>query len=245
MLATSADKLPEDQRFADTMMPAWPTNGSSVSPKSQRVVDRVKGIVNKNSASSDRSDETSSAVIDRLTGKVNSLSEKYPFVDEPQEDFGGVSIDAQNTEFESTRDRGRMIFVFKSQYAELERKAVLYDALKMENAAARFRAAVEQSSSAKSTVKIEIQAVSRQDTHTSDPKVKAVVEKLLQYKGTIEYQTAKGRAAKPVDEWIQATFIDSKIMTVEELKLVPLWAYRQFNPRLYNAIFNKKRAKPR
>lgn len=95
------------------------------------------------------------------------------------------------------------------------------------------------------SARIEIQTVSRQDTHTTDPKVKAVVEKLLSYKGKIEYQTAKGRAAKPVDEWIQSTFIDSKIMTVEELKLIPLWAYRQFNQRLYNAIFNKKRAKPR
>lgn len=105
--------------------------------------------------------------------------------------------------------------------------------------------AVLDTRSTKAHVRIEIQTVSRQDTSTSDPKVKAVVEKLLSYKDKIEYQTAKGRAAKPVDEWIQSTFIDSEIMTVEELKLVPLWAYRQFNHRLYNAIFNKKRAKPR
>lgn len=103
----------------------------------------------------------------------------------------------------------------------------------------------EQSSQIKTPVKIEIRTYTRKEDDLSDPKVEAAVEKLLSYQSEIDYQTAKGRAAKPVDEWLQTTFVDSKRMTLEELKCIPVWAYRQFNSRLYQAILDKKRTKAR
>lgn len=92
-------------------------------------------------------------------------------------------------------------------------------------------------------IKIEIKTSSRKEDDLNNPNVVAAVEKLLSYRDEIEYQKATGRAAKPVDVWIQDTLINSGRMTIEELRFIPMWAYRQFNPSLYQAIFDKKRAK--
>jgi hypothetical protein len=66
--------------------------------------------------------------------------------------------------------------------------------------------------------------------------VKAAVEKLMVHKDCITYQTKRGRAAISVFEWLQVTFIDTKILTKEEISIIPRFAWRQFDYRLAQAI---------
>jgi hypothetical protein len=88
---------------------------------------------------------------------------------------------------------------------------------------------------------LQIQVQSRQSQQASDPRVTSAVNKFLSYKESVQYQTAKGGAAKPFDVWMQDTFVATGYLTNEELALLPTWAYRQFSDRLYHALFNKKR----
>lgn len=84
-----------------------------------------------------------------------------------------------------------------------------------------------------------------QDRILENTIINAAVVKLMSLKGSIEYQTARGRAALNVMEWLKKNIIDAGHLTAAELRLVPLATYRDFDPRLYQAIMNSDRAQPR
>ena len=97
----------------------------------------------------------------------------------------------------------------------------------------------------KPTVKIELRTYTRQEEDMSDPLVRTAVEKLRRYKDQVKYQRARGRAAIPLEKWLQVTFIDTKKLTEDELKIVPLWAYQELDPRLAMAFHNARRYQDR
>lgn len=73
------------------------------------------------------------------------------------------------------------------------------------------------------------------------PEVRTAVDKLLSYKWQIEYQRVKWRAAVNVMTWLQINLIDTGRLTSEELRIIPLVAFRDFDIRLYQAIANHDR----
>ena len=75
------------------------------------------------------------------------------------------------------------------------------------------------------------------------PEVRSAVDKLLSYKWKIEYQRAKWRAAVSVMTWLQVNFIDTGRLKKEELRIIPLFVFRDFDVRLYQAIMNCDRYK--
>ncbi len=84
-----------------------------------------------------------------------------------------------------------------------------------------------------------------QDRILENTVINAAASKLMSLKGTIEYQTARGRAALNVMEWLKKNIIDAGHLTAAELRLVPLATFRDFDPRLYQAIMNSDRSQPR
>lgn len=105
---------------------------------------------------------------------------------------------------------------------------------------ARLSSTTEQSSQVKTPVKIEIRTYTRKEDDLKNPKIAAAVKKLLAYQGQIEYQRARGGAALPLEQWLDVTFIQSKKLEKEELEVIPMWAYQQFDHRLAKAFHNKK-----
>ncbi len=82
-----------------------------------------------------------------------------------------------------------------------------------------------------------------QEILLSVPEVRSAVNKLLLYKWKIEYQRAKWRAAVSVMTWLQVNFIDAGRLKKEELRIIPLFVFRDFDVRLYQAIMNCNRYK--
>ncbi len=75
------------------------------------------------------------------------------------------------------------------------------------------------------------------------PHIRAAVAKLMSLKDRITYQRATGRAAMNVMDWMRINFIESGLLTAKELSSIPVWVFRNFDPRLYHALFNSWRAK--
>jgi len=75
------------------------------------------------------------------------------------------------------------------------------------------------------------------------PHIRAAVAKLMSQKGRITYQRATGRAAINVMDWMRINFIESGVLTARELSSIPVWVFRNFDPRLYHALFNSWRSK--
>jgi hypothetical protein len=63
----------------------------------------------------------------------------------------------------------------------------------------------------------------------------------MAHKGVIEYQKARGRAAKPVNVWVKENLIDKGILSAEEVSAMPMWMFQRFDPRLATAFHNAKR----
>jgi hypothetical protein len=61
------------------------------------------------------------------------------------------------------------------------------------------------------------------------PGVKAAVKKLMAYKNRITYQTQRGRAAMKLMDWLQTIFIDTGILTKEEISIIPRFAWGNFD----------------
>lgn len=88
---------------------------------------------------------------------------------------------------------------------------------------------------------IEIKTFTRKEDDLSDPVRVAAIEKLLSFKDEIDYQRVTGRAAVSVEVWLYKTLVEPGRLSLDELALIPMWAYREFNQRLYQALHNKRR----
>ena len=69
--------------------------------------------------------------------------------------------------------------------------------------------------------------------------IKEAVTELMKWKGEVTYQTARGRAALNVMDWLDANFIQTKRLTGRQLTLIPRWIFRDFDARLYQALADK------
>ncbi len=92
-------------------------------------------------------------------------------------------------------------------------------------------------------VSLVIKTINKKEDDLLNPLIASAVRKLLSYQWKIEYQKARGSAAIPLEEWLDITFIQSKKLEKEELELIPMWAYQQFDHRLARAFHNRKRFK--
>lgn len=82
-----------------------------------------------------------------------------------------------------------------------------------------------------------------QDRMLENPAIKLAVEKLLALKGKIPYQTATGRKAMNVRDWLKLNVIEAGHLSATELRMIPFATFREFDHRLYQALANADRYK--
>lgn len=100
----------------------------------------------------------------------------------------------------------------------------------------------EQNSTNEAKGVIGIDERSAQEIVLSDiPRVQSAVSKLMRHRGLVKYQTAKGRAAMNVLDWMRVNLIETGILSARELSVIPIWVFRSFDNRLYTALFNNGR----
>ena len=177
------------------------------------------------------------------------------------------TVGKERLDFEKVRNSNLLLRVFNKQGGMNGIKKIEQDirsilevsggSHEMLNAVSRYFASVisnviwsnessKISSSDRAVVKrIEIKTFTKREDDLSDPKRAAAIDKLLSFKDKVDYQKTKGRAAIPVDTWLSTTFVETGRLSSDELALIPMWAYRQFNSRLYQALLDKKRTQPR
>ena len=73
------------------------------------------------------------------------------------------------------------------------------------------------------------------------PVIGQAVDVLMSLKGSISYQKERGRAATNVNEWMLNNLVGQGKLSFDELRRIPVWAFRGFDTRLYQALFDDAR----
>lgn len=84
-----------------------------------------------------------------------------------------------------------------------------------------------------------------QDRLFDNKAIKDAVDKLMALKGVVNYQTARGRAALNVMDWINENIVAPGYLTKTELRLIPVSCFKEFDQRLYQALFDQRRSNSR
>jgi hypothetical protein len=119
-------------------------------------------------------------------------------------------------------------------------KAKMAELLKKKNYKIRVMSILEKQVAEKPRRKINFIPMTREEIDATDPVIKCAIEKLMEEKGKIEYQKARGRAAKPLTEWLEENLIKTNILTPEELSVLPMNVFQRFDPNLARAFHNAK-----
>lgn len=120
-------------------------------------------------------------------------------------------------------------------------KAKMAELLKKKNYIIRVMSILEQQVVNKSRRKINFIPMTRENVDLDNPFLKSAFDRLMSKKGEIEYQKAKGGAAKSVHVWVKENLIDTGVLSIEEVSVMPMWMFQRFDPRLATAFHNAKR----
>ena len=128
------------------------------------------------------------------------------------------------------RDEARKLGLRESQVLDLVREAIANDAKGiLDSPVLEAESVVVDRRQAQDIVLDEI------------PHIKMAVEKLMKLKGIVSYQTARGRSALNVIDWLKLNFVATGHLTKRELESIPVWVFRSFDQRLYQALSDVRR----
>ena len=73
----------------------------------------------------------------------------------------------------------------------------------------------------------------------NDPATTIVINKIFEYKGKITYQPKRGAGSRGPTSWLKEHFVDTGIVTEQELKSIPKRVFRHFDKKLGMALDNR------